>query len=119
MAITIENFTDVLNQQLRLYANQTDETVREVAKEVAKEGVKMLKATSRKRSGEYAKSWTVSRVKGAHVVHNKKHYRLTHLLEDGHAKVNGGRTKKFVHIKPVETKMINDFVSGLERGLSE
>lgn len=119
LAISIDDLSDEINRQLRLYANQTDETVQELAKEVAKEGVKMLKASSPKRYGNYAKSWTVTREKGKQIVHNKKHYRLTHLLEKGHAKVNGGRTEKFVHIEPAETKMINDFINGLERGLSE
>lgn len=120
VGIGITDFANELNRQLRMYANHTDETMDEVAKQVAKDGVKRLKATSPRspKGGDYAKGWAVKKVKGKYVVHNKKHYRLTHLLEKGHATVDGGRTRKFVHIKPTEDEMIAEFENGLRRGLS-
>lgn len=78
-------------------------------KELAKEGVSELKATSPKstgkdRSGTYAKSWTKKKRGKKIIIHNKE-YQLTHLLEKGHAKVNGGRVAARVHIEPVEKKL--------------
>lgn len=116
----VNNLAAEINRQLALFANQTDETVQQIAEKVANDGAELLKAESPKSpgGGDYAKNWTVKKVKGKFVVHNKEHYRLTHLLEKGHAKVGGGRVDAQPHIKPVETKMIVDFEDELRRGLS-
>ena len=118
MAININQLAAEISRQLTLYANQTEEKVDAIAKKVADDGVEELKRVSPKRSGNYAKSWTVKKVKGIYILHNKKHYRLTHLLEKSHAKVNGGRTQAQPHIKPTEQKMKRNFEDELRRGLS-
>lgn len=115
---SIGNLAAEINRQLALYANQTDETVQQIAEKVAQEGVEQLKAKSPKDTGDYAKSWTYRKVKGKFVVHNKNHYRLTHLLEKSHALRNGGRSRAQPHIRPVEQQMIRDFEDELRRGLN-
>ena len=115
---SIGNLAAEINRQLALYANQTDETVQRIAEKTAQEGVEKLKVKSPKDTGDYAKSWTYRKVKGKFVVHNKEHYRLTHLLEKSHALRDGGRSQAQPHIKPVEQQMIRDFEADLRRGLS-
>ena len=73
--------------------------------------------SNRKSGGAYASSWVKSKEKGKIKIHNKKHYRLTHLLERGHAKRNGGRTKAMPHIEPVEQFVIETFPKKLEERL--
>lgn len=107
-----------INRQLELYANQTDETVQAIAEKVANDGAELLKVESPKNTGDYAKSWRVKKVNKKFVVHNKDHYRLTHLLEKSYALRNGGRSTAQPHIKPTEQKVIVDFESELRRGLS-
>lgn len=89
-----------------------------VREEVAKETIKELKTTSPKKKGvgggEYAKGWKISNIRGKLVIHNKK-YQLTHLLEYGHAKVNGGRVAPKVHIRPAEEKAIKSYITGVEK----
>ena len=63
--------------------------------------MRQLKATSPKRTGKYAKSWTKKKRGRKIIVHNKE-YQLTQLLEKGHAKRGGGRVAARVHIAPVE-----------------
>ena len=118
MAINISQLAAEINRQLALYANQTDEKVQQIAEKIARESVEKLKSNSPKDTGDYAKSWTFKKVKGRFVVHNKDHYRLTHLLEKSHALLNGGRSTAQPHIKPVETQAIQDFEDELRRGLS-
>lgn len=121
MSINIESLAAEINRNLALYARQTQEKVDVIAEKVASDGVEMLKANSPKSpgGGKYAGSWAYKKVGKKFIIHNKKHYRLTHLLEKGHAKVNGGRVSARVHIAPVEDRAINDFKEELRRGLSE
>lgn len=118
--IKIDNLTNAIMKELQNYSDEINEAVKVDIKEVAKETAKQLKTTSPKRYGNYAKSWgTTPTVKGKHAyketVHNKKHYRLTHLLEFGHAFKNGGRARAFPHIKPAEDQAIKE----LEKRITE
>ena len=114
-----------INRQLALFANQKGEKVQEIAEKTAQDGVAELKVKSPRDTGNYAESWTYKKVKltrgrgSKFVVHNKDHYRLTHLLEKSYALPSGGRSTAQPHIKPVEQQMIQDFEDELRRGLSQ
>ena len=107
------------------YSQDVVEKVNVSSEEVGKAAVKQLKQTSPKRpgSGKYAKSWTMKtepEVGQPHkrIVHVKApHYRLTHLLEHGHAKKGGGRVEGKPHIRPAEEMVIREFMSEVEEAI--
>lgn len=86
----------------------------------AKEEVKKLSpvGTQHKRSKRYKQGWGYSTERGRGkitvTVHNKTNYRLTHLLEKGHALRNGGRTRAIPHIKPVEEMVNKEYEENIE-----
>ena len=114
--VDINHIASAVNDILQEYGAEIAEDAAVSAQEVGKEVVKQLKKTSPKRpkSGKYAKSWkmdfTQTRWGSSQViVYNDKHYQLTHLLENGHANRDGGRTDAIPHIKPAEEFAIKAF----------
>lgn len=119
----IEGVAAQLNNILDEYAEKVDETTDDIMSEVAVDTADELKRTSPKRSGEYAKSWAVKKDKKTHqyIVHNKKHYRLTHLLEYGHVVKNQfgtyGRAQAEPHIAKAEQNGVKNLINRLEQKL--
>lgn len=122
MGIRMDQFTKKVMNALKDFAEMEIEVMKEEAKKTAKNAAKELKKTSPKRTGEYAKNWkntvkSETAVKINAVVYNDKHYRLTHLLENGHDKRGGGRVSAKVHIAPVDEKAAKEFEERLLKKL--
>lgn len=120
------NVTKDLEEILKDYIDDVDEKSDKVLKTAASDTARDLRSTSPKRTGRYASSWTVKTEKGVggntYIVHNKKYYRLTHLLENGHATRNGtGRvfpdTPAHPHIKAAEDRAASKIVAEMESEL--
>ncbi len=102
------------------YIDEIDEEVVSLSDTLANQAKKDLKASSPKKDGDYAKGWAISQHQRGKryygkAIHNKEEYRLTHLLEFGHATKDGKRTQAYPHIRPVESKYKQKFVDELER----
>ena len=116
----IDNLTDEILKALRMYSYEVTEKVEDIKEEVANNTVEQLKQTSPKNTGKYAKSWKVTKQGTKYIVHVKApHYRLTHLLEKGHAKTGGGRVGPRIHIAPAEQRAIQQYLEKVERALEQ
>jgi predicted phage-related endonuclease len=116
---SIDDLSNQIARELQRYANVVAEDVDTAAEEVANNLVEELKDSGPKLTGNYRKGWTVKNVRGVRVVHNKTKYRLTHLLEKGHAKVGGGRVAAIPHIRPAEERAINDFLTRIDQAVRQ
>lgn len=112
------------------YGNEVNMVIDDAIKEVARESVEDLKAVRSFSSkghptGEYSNDWTwkvepVKRYTRKVTVYNEDHYRLTHLLESGHAKYLWGKStgqsvRGFPHIEPVSEKASEHLQYAIER----
>lgn len=120
--INIDNLAAAIAKGLEEYSEEVTQAIKKAVDDTAKEAADELKQKSPKRTGAYGKDWTSkkayedSRSKRA-TVYNKKRYRLTHLLEYGHALRGGGRVDPRPHIKEIEEKAIKDFEARIKEGI--
>lgn len=107
MNIDIDDLADAIMEGLMEYQQNVTEGLKEDIRDAAKLCHNEIKKNAPKDTGDYRKSWRVQEIFENQeelrvVVHSPKHYHRTHLLEHGHAKVNGGRVEGKPHIGPAE-----------------
>lgn len=141
--ISVDKLESEIIKYLQEYKENIDEEVKETSDEVTKQACKELKTISPKANevvylrksnsklgigsanyqnpGEYASGWTIGKKSGkknknqySKIAYNKGFYRLTHLLEFGHANRDGSRTQPIPHIRKTEEKYKEKFKNELE-----
>lgn len=125
-----KDITKQMANILSEFSAEVRETANDSMDKVSKEAASKLRNTSPKRpgGGDYAKSWRVKKKRiwngiNEVTVYNKDHYRLTHLLENGHVVRNKkgtyGRAPAIKHIEPVEVWSQDEIVNEIERELEK
>ena len=107
---------------LEEYKDLAVDVMKKEIQETGKSVKQQISQTAPRKSGRYAKSWAVKKVKETSssldvVVHSRNRYQLTHLLENGHAKRGGGRVRAIPHIAPAEEMGIKQLEERRERAL--
>lgn len=121
----IDNIASVLADELQKYSDEVAEEVKQACRDVSKEMTDNIKADSQrlfKGTGKYAKGWKakVSYEDKNNIrltTYNSTEPQLTHLLEYGHAKQNGGRVDGKAHIRPNEEKAIKQLEKKIEEAV--
>lgn len=111
--VAVDEMGNAIAKEFEEYVELTTEEVKNICKEVADDCKRKIQEEAPVDTGQYKKSWNVSeteksRMGVTYTVHSKKRYRLTHLLEYGHAKRGGGRTKAQPHISKGENLAIKE-----------
>ena len=114
--VPVDRLASEVEKILDQYGNNLQQNLNDIVKEMSKKGAATLRSQSRGAvggTGAYAKGWTskaeTGRVSAQGTIYNGKLPGLPHLLENGHANRNGGRTAGRVHIAPVAEQLIADF----------
>lgn len=119
------DITKELLEAMTQYTDEVKEEIDQIINDVAKEAKSDVRGGSPIRTGAYRKSWAVSFDKkgsgnsGFTVYAKAPHYRLTHLLEDGHKTKNGGKTKAQPHIRQVQDWADKEALKRIEEAIKK
>ena len=120
--VTVDNLAEEIMKGLTEYKNLATADMKTAVRKAGRSVKKDIQANAPKKTGAYSKSWTVKTTKETSeslelTVHSPKKYQLAHLLEKGHAKRGGGRTRAIPHIAPAEEKAVKDLEADIKRAL--
>lgn len=121
--VSIDGLADAVMEELTEYNKLAEKTMKKAVTKAGQTVRKEIQAGAPERSGKYAKSWRTKKTRESSrvlevTVYSPSRYMLAHLLEHGHAKRNGGRTRAFPHIAPAEEIGEKQLEADIIRGLS-
>lgn len=132
MEINPDEFAAAILKELERYTDEVESKVAAAVIYVGKKGAKDLKSINKVGDSntwtKYPQGWTTEnkRRKGQMFseIHNKAHYQLTHLLENGHVIKNGtgrtyGSTREFPHIANVDAESVELLEKMIKEALGE
>lgn len=119
--VSIEGLADVVTDQLLMYSKDVKEGIKKEAEKSIKKLVKETKATAP--VGNRDKHYRDSiKAKGYHTSRSDKYiwyvdgpdYRLSHLLEKGHANRDGSRTPGTHFIQKASDPILEEYLKAVE-----
>lgn len=117
IAATLEEYRDVIGADVERITREIGTQTRARVKEQAQ-------SKHLVRTGKYLKSWRVKvTTRGdkteATIYATAPRYRLTHLLEYGHATASGGRVQAYPHIGPTEQWAVGEYERALKEAIND
>ena len=121
-SVSIDKMALEIMEILSYYADTTSDGVKKAVRKTATQVKKDVMSGAPSKSGDYKKSWSTKKVNETSnailiTVYSKNRYQLAHLVEHGHAKRGGGRTKAIPHIAPAERAGIMQLEEEIKRSL--
>lgn len=125
--ISIDELSNAVLEQLETYEEKVTEVMKKSVDRASNDCMQTIKShiSFNQITGKYVKSFKLKTSYEDDYAKRKtwyvagKEYSLTHLLEYGHAKVNGGRTRAFPHIRYGEEVAQTNLVNYLKEGIGE
>lgn len=117
--------SNAITKELHTYSKQVIDIVNEASENAAKSLVKKTKATVPKRTGRYRKAITAEKEVNSATGEDRWIWgakstmgRLTHLIVNGHAKKNGGRTKGSPFLENALNEVAKEYENEIERRIN-
>ena len=122
--VSIDQLASAVMDGLNEYADLAADNVKKAVKKAGNTVKQDINSSAPVRTGKYARSWRTKTTKETSqslevTVYSPSRYMLAHLLEHGHAKRNGGRTRAIPHIAPAEEHGEEELLQDIERALRE
>ena len=115
----IDNMASEIITAIRQYTEEVSESIERELDDTSKNLLNDIKANSPVKTGKYKAGWKRKKEGSSgsikYIIYNKDKPGLAHLLEFGHAKINGGRVAGKLHIRPAYDKHVGTMEGRIKR----